>query len=64
MANAKNIYCPRCNHKVATYDGKSKIDIIVKCTTCRRNVVYNIEEDMVTLKKVPKRTQSSGMRFY
>lgn len=64
MAEAKTIYCPRCGRKVATYDGRSKINPTAKCGKCKKLVVYNIEKDKAVLKEVPNRTQSSGMRFY
>lgn len=64
MAEAKTIYCPRCKRKVATYDGKGEINKIAKCKKCKKLVVYNIEKDEVTMKDIPERECSSGMRFY
>lgn len=64
MAEAKKIYCPRCHRAVATYDGRSTINPIAKCRKCQKLVVYDIEKDSVTMKKMPKRVCSSGMRFY
>ncbi|MGN0246544.1 MAG: hypothetical protein ACI4DK_11380 [Lachnospiraceae bacterium] len=61
---AKTIYCPRCGRKVATCDGKSTIDIYVKCNKCRKIVIYKIDSGETILKDVPERNQASGMRFY
>ena len=61
---AETIYCPKCRRKVATWDGKSKINIQVKCNKCKKLVVYEIDSEKTIIKDLPKRNQSSGMRFY
>lgn len=38
----KKIYCPKCGRKVATYDGRSQIDIVVKCRKCNKKIVYRV----------------------
>ena len=57
-------YCPECGRKVGTYDGKSQINKSVKCTKCNRIVLFNVDTGETTIKPIPKRTQSSGKRFY
>ena len=64
MAEPKTIYCPKCGRKVATWDGRSTINISVKCNKCNKLVVYDIENEKVKIKEIPQRTTSSGMRFY
>lgn len=64
MAEPKTIYCPRCGRIVCHYNGQQTINPIGKCKKCGKLVVYNIEQDEVSVANVPKRKQSSGMRFY
>ena len=64
MAEQKTIYCPKCGRKVATWDGRSTINISVRCKKCDKLVVYDVENEKTIIKEIPKRTTSSGMRFY
>lgn len=64
MAEPKTIYCPKCGRKVATCDGRSTIDISVKCNKCKKLVVYDVENENVEIKEIPQRETSSGKRFY
>lgn len=64
MKDQKTIYCPSCKRKVATWDGKSTINIQVKCNKCKKLVVYKIDSEQTIIKDLPERSQSSGMRFY
>ena len=64
MAEPKTIYCPKCGRKVATWDGRSTINIVIKCKKCNKLVVYDVENEKVKIKEIPQRTTSSGMRFY
>ena len=64
MAEPKTIYCPKCGRKVATWDGMSTINILVKCKKCNKLVVYDVENEKTIIKEIPKRTTSSGMIFY
>ena len=64
MADPKTIYCPKCGRKVATWDGRSKNNVLSKCSKCRKLVVYDTEIKEVKLMEVPPRIASSGMRFY
>ena len=64
MTEPKTIYCPKCGRKVATWDGRSKNNISVKCKKCNKLVVYDVESEEVKIKAIPQRTTSSGMRFY
>lgn len=64
MSEPKKIYCKKCHRAVATWDGKSTINIQVKCNKCKKLVVYEIDSEETILKDLPQRNQSSGMRFY
>ena len=64
MSEPKTIYCPKCGRRVATWDGRSTINISVKCKKCNKLVVYNVENEKTEIKEIPPRTTSSGMRFY
>ena len=64
MAEPKTIYCPKCGRKVATWDGRSTINISVKCKKCNKLVVYDVYSEKSEIKDIPQRETSSGMRFY
>ena len=64
MAEPKTIYCPKCGRKVATWDGRSTMNISVKCKKCKKLVIYNVKNEKVEIKNIPQRTTSSGMIFY
>lgn len=64
MNNTKIVYCPLCWGRVASYDGKSKINPIVDCKKCNVRVIYDIEKDKTEVKKIPYRETSSGKTFY
>lgn len=61
---AKTIYCPTCNRKVATYDGRSTTEIDVACRKCEKLVVYDPMCNVTKVKALPERTTASGCRFY
>lgn len=63
MAEPKTIYCPRCHRAVATYDGRSTINVIARCKKCRKRVVYHIDTGETEVKPIPPRNCSSGMTF-
>lgn len=63
MTEPKTIYCPRCGRKVATWDGRSSMNISVNCKKCRKRVVYHVDTETTELKKIVQRTTSSGMTF-
>lgn len=59
----KPIYCPLCNRKVATWNKKSKMDIISKCRKCNKRVIFRVESQEIEIKNIPPRSQSSGVNF-
>lgn len=59
----KTIYCPRCNRKVGTWDGRSTINIVAKCNKCKKRVVYHVDTGKTEIKPIPPRNCSSGMIF-
>ena len=58
---SKSVFCPRCDRKVATWDGRSTIDVIVNCRKCNRQVIYRVDSGETELKKIPARGSSSGL---
>ena len=64
MAEPKTIYCPKCGRKVATWDGRSTINVIAHCVNCVRRVVYHVDNGTTEIKDIPPRVSSSGMTFY
>lgn len=60
----KDIFCPKCGTRVATYDGKSKTNIIAHCRKCNKRVIYHVDTEKVELKKIPPRNTISGLTFY
>ena len=60
----KSIYCPKCGRKVGSHDGKSSMNVKVKCTKCNRLVVYHVESGETTQEKMQIRTTGSGLRLY
>lgn len=63
MARRKTIYCPKCGERVGSYDGKSTINVILKCKKCNKQVIYCIDTREIKVKPIPPRTTSSGMTF-
>ena len=64
MAEPKVIYCPMCHRRVAQWDGKSTINIVVHCKKCRKRIIYDVITEEIEMKKIPPRKTSSGMTFY
>lgn len=60
----KKIYCPRCGRKVATWDGRTSMNIEANCRKCNKRIVYYPATDEVVRKDMPPRMASSGMRFF
>lgn len=59
----KIIYCPSCNRKVCTWDGRSTINIVSKCNKCKKRVVYHVDTGKTEIKPISPRNCSSGMTF-
>lgn len=59
----KIIYCPRCGRKVATWDGRTSINLIVNCKKCKKRVVYHVSTGETEIKNIPPRKCSSGLTF-
>lgn len=64
MANPKTIYCPSCGRRVATYDGRSTMNVVAKCKKCQKRIVYYADTGETELKSIPQRATGSGMTFY
>ena len=56
----KSVFCPNCNSKVATWDGRSTIDVIVNCRKCYKRVIYRVATGETEIKRIPIRGTSSG----
>lgn len=59
----RNIYCPKCNRRVASWDGKSTINIVAKCEKCKKLVVFRPDTMTTIQKDLPYRATSSGMTY-
>lgn len=57
----KIVYCPKCKRKVATWDGRSTIDVIVNCRKCNKRVIYRVATGETEIKIIPARGSSSGI---
>ena len=64
MAKKKLIHCPKCSSNVATWDGKSTMNVVATCNYCRKRIVYHVDTKQIEIKNIPPRSTSSGMRFY
>jgi NAD-dependent SIR2 family protein deacetylase len=64
MAEPKVIYCPMCHRRVAQWDGKSTINIVIHCKSCKKRIIYDVITEEIEMKSIPLRHSSSGMRFY
>jgi hypothetical protein len=64
VMHSQFVYCPKCKRRVARYDGKSKINIIVECRKCRRLVLFHVDTGITENKRVPKRNTSSGTTIW
>ena len=64
MLEPKTIYFPKCGRKVATWDGRSTINIVDNCKKCRKRVIYHVDTEKTEIKDMPPRETSSGTRFY
>ena len=60
----KDIHCPECGEKVATYDGRSTINVMARCKTCRKRIIYNVETKEVIRQSIPRNVASSGQMFF
>lgn len=61
VVKPKIIYCPKCKRKVATWDGRSTIDVIVNCRKCNKRVIYRVATGETEIKIIPARGSSSGI---
>lgn len=59
----KTIYCPKCGRKVGVYDGRSTINKICRCKNCNKRIVYHVDTRETEIKRIPKRSCSSGITF-
>lgn len=63
MQKPREVYCPCCKRRVASWDGRSKINVVVNCMKCKKRVVFHVDTKETTIIPIPKRRQSSGKRF-
>lgn len=64
MAETMTVYCPKCKRKVGTWDGRSRMNVIVKCKKCNKIVAFRVDTMQTEIKDIPPRESSSGTRFY
>ena len=63
MAEQKTIYCPRCGRKIGIWDGRSTMNLALRCKKCKKQVIYHVDSGVLEIKKLPQRNTSSGMSF-
>ena len=63
MAEKKTICCPRCGRKIGVWDGRSTINLVLRCKKCKKQVIYHVDSEALEIKKLPQRNTSSGMSF-
>lgn len=57
------IYCPKCARHLYTYNGKTTMDVDVRCE-CGRYYNYDPQRNMLKQIARPERTSAAGARFY
>lgn len=63
MAEQKTICCPRCGRKIGVWDGRSTMNLALRCKKCKKQVIYHVDNGVLEIKKLPQRNTSSGMSF-
>ena len=57
------IKCPKCEEIVGKYYGKSERDVVSRCNTCRKQVIFNPIAQKTLIRPLPDRASGSGIRF-
>lgn len=57
------VYCPKCKRKVATWDGKSQINVKVMCRNCKKTVLFHVDTKETEIIASDVRCASSGVTF-
>jgi len=63
MGKPKIIYCPKCQGRVGYYDGIQHNNVIARCFTCNKRIVYFVDTGKLEIKDVPQRNTASGAVF-
>ena len=63
MAEQKTIYCPTCGRKIGVWDGRSTMNLALRCKKCKKQVIHHVDSGVLEIKKLPQRNTSSGMSF-
>lgn len=63
MATPQIVYCPRCKRRVAQWDGRSSMNVLVNCRKCNKRVVFHVDTMKTEIKDIPPRQSSSGCMF-
>lgn len=56
----RDVLCPKCGKKVATYDGRSTMNVLTRCTKCRKRVIFHVDTKQTTISNIPPSNTSSG----
>lgn len=59
----KEIFCPKCNSHVGTYDGRSTTNFVSRCRKCNKRIVYHVDTKEIEIKPLPYRASSGGLSF-
>ena len=58
------IYCPKCNRKLGSYNGKGTIPKVIDCQNCKIRTVFDPQTGKTEVKPIPERATASGKTFY
>lgn len=57
------LYCPQCGEMLFKYSENATNQLSIACRKCRI-LITKLEDGTIKTGDIPKRTTSSGMRFY
>lgn len=63
MRKPQIVYCPKCKNRVARFYGKASVNIVARCSKCKKRIIYHVDTGETEMKELPPRTTSSGIEF-
>ena len=63
--NHKIIFCPKCNKRLGTYDGKETDMKFYQfhCANCNIRILYDLEKEEMEIKPSPYKITAFGKEF-
>ena len=58
------VMCPKCDTKVMTWNGITKIPMTTRCTACNNIVIFDPSTQTTKISVEPSRASTSGKRYY